>query len=78
MSVGRYRREHAKVAYDKPGNADRADAMKYDIEADWSLLDTCNYRCGYCPIPHEKLGSKLRTFATVDAWRAAFDAGGKT
>jgi hypothetical protein len=31
--------------------------MKYDIEADWVLLDTCNYRCGYCPIPHEKLGS---------------------
>ncbi|WP_157100518.1 radical SAM protein [Rhodoplanes sp. Z2-YC6860] len=52
--------------------------MKYDIEADWVLLDTCNYRCGYCPIPHEKLGSKIHTFATVDAWRAAFDASGKT
>jgi MoaA/NifB/PqqE/SkfB family radical SAM enzyme len=51
--------------------------MNYDIEADWSLLDSCNYRCAYCFIPPEKLGSKMRTFASVDAWRAAFDASGK-
>src|SRR6185437_9483763 len=51
--------------------------MRYDIEADWSLLDSCNYRCAYCLISPEKLGSKMRTFASVDAWRAAFDASGK-
>jgi len=48
--------------------------MKYDIEADWILLQTCNYRCSYCFAPPEVLGEKLRTFATPQQWRAAFDA----
>ncbi len=47
--------------------------MKYDIEADWHLLDTCNYRCAYCFLSPDTLGSKLRTFASADEWRSAFD-----
>jgi MoaA/NifB/PqqE/SkfB family radical SAM enzyme len=50
--------------------------MKYDIEADWHLLNTCNYRCTYCFFGAEILGSKLQTFATPDEWRSAFDASG--
>jgi MoaA/NifB/PqqE/SkfB family radical SAM enzyme len=48
--------------------------MWYEIEADWQLLNTCNYRCSYCFFPPEMLGEKLRTFATPQEWRAAFDA----
>ena len=50
--------------------------MKYGIEADWYLLDTCNYRCSYCFIGPDRLGSKLQTFASPQAWRSAFDATG--
>jgi len=48
--------------------------MNYEIEADWHLLNTCNYRCKYCFSSAEILGDKLRTFASAPAWRAAFDA----
>jgi MoaA/NifB/PqqE/SkfB family radical SAM enzyme len=51
--------------------------IRYDIEADWYLLDTCNYRCRYCFSPHEVLGRKLRVFASPNEWRDAFDATGK-
>jgi MoaA/NifB/PqqE/SkfB family radical SAM enzyme len=50
--------------------------MKYDIEADWHLLNTCNYRCAYCFFGPETLGSKLQVFANPDGWRSAFDASG--
>jgi MoaA/NifB/PqqE/SkfB family radical SAM enzyme len=52
--------------------------MRYDIEADWHLLDTCNYRCAYCFSKEDRLGSKLRRFASNGAWRQAFDATGLT
>lgn len=52
--------------------------MKYDIEADWILLQTCNFRCAYCFAPPERLGEKLQTVATPREWRAAFDATGRT
>jgi len=48
--------------------------MQYDIEGDWNLLATCNYRCAYCFDPVEKLGSKLLSFASPEQWRAAFAA----
>ena len=48
--------------------------MNYTIEADWHLLDTCNYRCGYCFFGSETLGAKLRTFADPIGWSSAFDA----
>ena len=52
--------------------------MKYDLEADWTLLGTCNYRCGYCFLSPETLGAKLRTFASPENWKRAFDATGYT
>src|SRR5262245_6196950 len=52
--------------------------MKYDIEANWHLLNTCNFRCEYCFFSAEVLGEKLRTFAGVDEWQTAFNATGKT
>ena len=51
-----------------------AESMNYEIEADWNLLDACNYRCAYCLNDAATLASKMRTFASPDAWRAAFDA----
>jgi MoaA/NifB/PqqE/SkfB family radical SAM enzyme len=50
--------------------------MKYDIEADWHLLNTCNYRCTYCFFPPEMLGSKLQVFAGPEGWQSMFDASG--
>jgi MoaA/NifB/PqqE/SkfB family radical SAM enzyme len=50
----------------------------YDIEADWQLLNTCNYRCSYCFFGPETLGSKLTSYADADAWRSSFDRTGKT
>jgi len=52
--------------------------LKYDIEADWRLLNTCNYRCGYCFLSAATLGEKLRAHASPTAWEAAFDATGRT
>lgn len=52
--------------------------MHYDIEADWHLLNTCNYRCGYCFSPSDVLGQKLRTHASPQQWQSAFDATGYT
>jgi len=52
--------------------------MKYDIEADWILLQTCNYRCDYCFSPPEILAEKLRIHATPREWQAAYDATGRT
>jgi len=31
----------------------------YDIEADWHLLNACNYRCSDCFFGPETLGAKL-------------------
>jgi MoaA/NifB/PqqE/SkfB family radical SAM enzyme len=50
--------------------------MNYTIEADWHMLDTCNYRCVYCFFGPETLGAKLRTFSDPDGWSSAFDATG--
>lgn len=52
--------------------------MRYDIEADWMLLETCNYRCAYCFFDEEVLGRKLRPAASPAEWRAAFDRTGRT
>ena len=51
--------------------------MAYDIEADWQLLNTCNYRCGYCFFGPELLGEKLRVHAAPAQWEAAFAATGR-
>ncbi len=52
--------------------------MQYDIEADWMLFYTCNYRCDYCFFPATMLGQKVHLHAGPDEWGAAFDRTGKT
>ncbi len=52
--------------------------MRYDVEADWQLLNTCNYRCDYCFFSPAVLGEKLRRYASPAEWRGAFDATGLT
>jgi MoaA/NifB/PqqE/SkfB family radical SAM enzyme len=42
------------------------------------LLQTCNYRCAYCFLSPESLGSKLRVHAQPDEWERAFRATGLT
>jgi hypothetical protein len=42
--------------------------MGYDVEADWLLLNTCNYRCTYCFFSAETLSEKLKVYADHDEW----------
>jgi MoaA/NifB/PqqE/SkfB family radical SAM enzyme len=56
----------------------RGASMRYDIEADWQLLNTCNYRCAYCFFPPEMLGENLVVHGEPKAWRQAFDRTGLT
>jgi MoaA/NifB/PqqE/SkfB family radical SAM enzyme len=50
--------------------------MTYDIEADWILSNTCNYRCEYCFAPPHILGEKLQIYGAPRDWQAAFAATG--
>ncbi len=50
--------------------------MHYEIEADWHLLNTCNYRCPYCFFSSDILGEKLQAHASPKQWQSAFDATG--
>lgn len=52
--------------------------IQYDLQADWMLLHTCNYRCSYCFFSTALLGSKLRTFASSRQWKSAFNSTGFT
>jgi MoaA/NifB/PqqE/SkfB family radical SAM enzyme len=52
--------------------------MKYDVEADWHLLETCNFRCAYCFSSPELLGTKIRPCGTPTAWSEGFDSSEKT
>lgn len=52
--------------------------MKYEMEADWLLLKTCNFRCAYCGWGPEVLGSKLTVHAPPQQWLEGFRATGKT
>ena len=52
--------------------------MFYDLEADWQLLNTCNYRCTYCFISPAALGEKLTVHAEPGTWKRAFDRTGLT
>jgi MoaA/NifB/PqqE/SkfB family radical SAM enzyme len=51
--------------------------MRYDIEADWHLLNTCNYRCSYCFFSPEILGQALPP-TTAEDWQRGFDRTGLT
>ena len=74
MSSAAQRPEPSKPTAASPRSAPVFD---YEMEGDWNLLWTCNYRCPYCFVPPEKLGSKIRTSASAEQWGAAFDATGK-
>jgi MoaA/NifB/PqqE/SkfB family radical SAM enzyme len=52
--------------------------MKYDVEADWFLLNTCNFRCSYCFDPADLLSSKINIYGSPKQWKEGFDATGKT
>jgi MoaA/NifB/PqqE/SkfB family radical SAM enzyme len=52
--------------------------MRYDVEADWHLLNTCNYRCSYCFFSPDVLGEKLAVHASPETWTRAFDRTGLT
>jgi len=52
--------------------------ISYELEADWVLLRTCNFRCTYCGIPPAELGGKLNVYATPSQWTEAFKATGET
>jgi len=52
--------------------------LHYDVEADWSLLDTCNFRCTYCFRSPEVLSAKVQVHASAEKWAEGFDATGKT
>ena len=52
--------------------------MRYHIEADFLLLHTCNFRCDYCLLPADALGSKIRVYGSNKAWEDGFAATGLT
>ena len=52
--------------------------VRYDIEADWLLLLTCNFRCGYCFIDEAALGAKIPRHGTPEQWREGFARTGRT
>lgn len=52
--------------------------LKYDVEADWMLLTSCNFRCAYCFFSAAFLKAKLRIYGTHVQWKDGFDATGKT
>lgn len=52
--------------------------MRYEVEADWFLLMTCNFRCTYCFIPTATLGAKVTIYGSHVQWVEGFNATGKT
>lgn len=52
----------------------RTRRLAYDVEADWLLLFTCNFRCPYCFFPPEMLGERLVPHGTPADWEAGFAA----
>jgi len=53
-------------------------SMQYQVEADWHLLNTCNYRCDYCFFSDEFLSAKLSAVASSEEWTRSFDKSGLT
>jgi MoaA/NifB/PqqE/SkfB family radical SAM enzyme len=52
--------------------------LKYDVEGDWILLQSCNFRCNYCFISPLDLGARITTHGTNTQWIEGFEATGKT
>ena len=55
-----------------------SNIMKYDAEADWTLLTTCNFRCAYCFVSENAQSAKIKAYGTPVEWKEGFDATGKT
>ena len=51
--------------------------LQYDIEADWSLLRTCNFRCDYCYFDDQERSVKIKTHASPEQWAEGFNKTGK-
>jgi hypothetical protein len=51
--------------------------LKYDVEGDWILLQSCNFRCNYCFISPLDLGARITTHGSNAQWAEGFDATGK-
>jgi MoaA/NifB/PqqE/SkfB family radical SAM enzyme len=47
--------------------------IEYDIEADWILLSSCNFRCYYCYWPIESLSIRPPALPEIDKIAAFFD-----
>ena len=58
--------------------ANELGKLKYDVEGDWILLQSCNFRCNYCFISPVDLGARITTYGTNAQWTEGFDATGKT
>ena len=52
--------------------------MKYDVEADWLLLSSCNYTCSYCYRPVEKLRERVRVAGSIEDIVGFFNESGLT
>ena len=52
--------------------------MKYDIEADWILLRSCNFRCEYCFPSINRCSSSVQKYGSPSEWELGFDRTGKT
>ena len=53
--------------------------MIYDVEADFMLLNTCNFRCKYCfEFFKDARAERVKVYATPGGWAKAFDDTGLT
>lgn len=52
--------------------------LEYEVEADWVLLRTCNFRCDYCFVPVSARAAKITSYGTQAEWAEGFAATGKT
>lgn len=50
-----------------------AKGARYDVEADWILMSTCNFRCTYCYWSPEDLGRKIHPIADPQTLNSFFD-----
>jgi len=53
-------------------------APPYDVECDWTMLTSCNYRCRYCRFSPAELSKPVEKIAEPEAWARGFDATRKT
>jgi MoaA/NifB/PqqE/SkfB family radical SAM enzyme len=79
LKPGNHILNNKELVVDSPAVCDpNASRIRYDIEADFGLLDTCNYRCEYCFCSPDKLEKKLTVHAEPETWRRVFDRTGLT